>query len=48
MALNLAMLPVIIAGAFLGRWALARISQRLFDFLALSLAGLAALRLIFS
>lgn len=46
MALNLAMLPVIIAGAFLGRWALPRISQRLFDFLALSLAGLAALRLI--
>ena len=44
---NLAMLPVIIAGAFIGKWTLPHISQRLFDFLALSLAGIAALRLIF-
>lgn len=48
MTLNLAMLPVIIAGAFAGKWLLPHISQRLFDFLALSLAGIAALRLIFS
>ena len=43
---DLAMLPVIIIGAFLGKWLLPRISQSLFDNVVLVLAGVAALKLI--
>lgn len=43
---DLIMLPVIIIGAFLGKWLLPRISQSLFDNVVLVLAGVAALKLI--
>lgn len=38
--------PVVILGAFLGRWVLGRLNQRLFDDAILLLAGAAALWLI--
>ena len=38
--------PVIAAGAFLGRWLLPRIDQRLFESAVLLLAGVAAVQLI--
>jgi hypothetical protein len=41
-----ALAPVTIAGALLGVYVLARIPQRFFDTLALTLAGVAALRLV--
>jgi uncharacterized protein len=44
--LSLALAPVTILGALLGVYILARIPQRFFDVLALSLAGMAALRLM--
>ncbi len=40
------MLPAVIAGAFLGRWIMGRISQRWFKIAVLGLAALAALRLL--
>ncbi|MCS7056867.1 MAG: sulfite exporter TauE/SafE family protein [Thermoflexales bacterium] len=40
------MLPVIVIGVLVGRWALPRIPQEVFNGLALGLAALAALRLI--
>lgn len=43
---DLALLPVIVAGVFIGRWMLPRVPQGVFNTLALSLAALAALRLI--
>jgi len=43
---DLIMLPIIIIGAFLGKWLLPRISQSLFDNVVLVLAGAAALKLI--
>ena len=46
--IDLLLLPMIVAGAFLGRWVLPRVPQNVFNFLALSLAGIAAIRLIFS
>jgi uncharacterized membrane protein YfcA len=48
LSLNALLIPAIVAGAFLGKWLLPRIPQALFDFLALGLAGIAALRLLFS
>jgi uncharacterized membrane protein YfcA len=43
---NVIIAPVIIAGAFIGRWLLPRVPQQLFNTLMLALAGIAALRLI--
>jgi len=43
---DLFMLPVIVIGVLAGRWMLPRVPQRVFNGLALSLAGIAALRLI--
>ena len=43
---DLVLLPVIILGAFAGRWLLPRIQQSLFDNVVLVLAGAAALKLI--
>lgn len=40
------MLPVIVAGVFIGRWMLPRVPQVVFNTLALSLAAVAAIRLI--
>jgi uncharacterized membrane protein YfcA len=40
------MLPMIIAGVFIGRWMLPRVPQVVFNMVALSLAGVAAIRLI--
>jgi uncharacterized membrane protein YfcA len=45
-AFDLMMLPVIVVGAFVGKWLLPHISQRLFDTLVLVLAGAAAIKLI--
>lgn len=44
--LNAALVPVIAAGLFFGRWLVRRIPQRLFDALLLTFAAVAALRLI--
>jgi uncharacterized membrane protein YfcA len=41
-----AMLPVIIAGTFAGKWLLPRIRQELFDNVVLVLAGITAIKLI--
>lgn len=43
--LDACLVPLIIAGAFLGRWLLPKLSQRWFDGLVLVLAAVAALRL---
>jgi hypothetical protein len=43
---DLIMLPIIIIGAFIGKWLLPRISESLFDSVVLVLAGVAALKLI--
>jgi uncharacterized membrane protein YfcA len=43
---DLLMFPVILAGVFVGKWFLPRISQRAFDGLVLVLAGFAALKLV--
>ena len=43
---DLAMVPLILCGVFLGKWVLAWIPQKLFDTLVLLLAGLAAIRLL--
>ncbi len=43
---NVAVIPVIVAGVYLGRWLLPRIPQRLFDSVVLVLAAVAALKLI--
>lgn len=45
---NLMMTPLIALGALAGYWLLPRISQRLFDDAILTLAGIAALKLLFS
>ena len=45
---DLLMLPVIIIGVYLGKWMLPRVPQNLFNLVALSLAAVSALRLIFS
>ena len=42
-----ALAPLVILGALLGVYLLARIPQRFFDALALILAGIAALRLVY-
>lgn len=44
---NALVVPVIIAGVYLGRWLLPRIPQRAFDAVVLGLAAVAALKLIF-
>ena len=44
--LSAALAPVVILGALLGVYVLARIPQRFFDILALTLAGVAAVRLV--
>jgi uncharacterized membrane protein YfcA len=43
---DLAMLPVIIVGAFIGKWLLPRIRQEIFDSVVLVLASAAAIKLI--
>lgn len=45
-AFDLMMLPVIVIGAFVGKWLLPHISQKLFDMLVLILAAVAALKLV--
>lgn len=47
MLFNVLMVPVIIAGVYLGRWLLPRIPQKAFDAVVLGLATVAALKLIF-
>jgi len=43
---NVAVIPVIVAGVYLGRWLLPRIPQKLFDSVVLVLAAVAAVKLI--
>lgn len=43
---NVAVIPVIVMGVYLGRWLLPRIPQRLFDSVVLMLAAVAAVKLI--
>lgn len=43
---NLLLAPAVLLGAFLGRWILPRINQRLFEALALTFGAAAALRLL--
>ena len=43
---DVALLPVIVAGVFLGRWMLPRVSQTVFNVFALSLSAVAAIRLL--
>ncbi|GBC97266.1 hypothetical protein HRbin16_03087 [bacterium HR16] len=43
---NVAVIPVIVAGVYLGRWLLPRIPQKLFDSAVLVLAAVAAVKLI--
>ena len=45
---DLAMLPLIVVGVFLGKWVFTRIPQRLFDVLVLVLAGLSSINLLLS
>jgi uncharacterized membrane protein YfcA len=45
---DLLMLPVIVVGVYLGKWMLPRVPQTVFNVVALSLAAVSALRLIFS
>lgn len=46
LAFNAILLPLIIAGLYLGRWLIARIPQKTFDTLILAFAALAALKLL--
>ncbi len=48
LTIDLLLMPMIVIGAFLGKWMLPRVPQGVFNFLALGLAGIAAIRLIFS
>lgn len=43
---DLAMLPIIVVGVYVGRWMLPRVPQDVFNILALSLSAIAAIRLI--
>ncbi len=43
---NVTVVPIIIAGVYLGKWLLPRIPQKAFDAVVLGLAGVAALKLI--
>ncbi|RRJ95403.1 sulfite exporter TauE/SafE family protein [Opitutaceae bacterium TAV4] len=43
---NFLLAPAVLGGALIGRWILPRINQTLFEFLALGLSGLAALKLL--
>jgi len=43
---NIAVIPVIVAGVYVGRWMLPRIPQKLFDEVVLVLAAVAAVQLI--
>ncbi len=43
---NVAVIPVIVAGVYVGRWLLPRIPQKLFDEVVLILAAVAAVKLI--
>ncbi len=45
-AFNLALAPAVLAGAFLGRWILPRVSQAWFERLALALSAAAGLKLL--
>lgn len=45
---NVLMAPLIYAGTLLGRWMLPRVPQKVFDALVLSLAALAAMKLVIS
>jgi len=44
---DLVMFPVIVIGAFIGKWLLPRISESIFNNIVMVLAGIAALKLIF-
>ncbi len=45
-AWNLALAPVVLAGTWVGKWLLKRISQRWFELIALGLSALAAVKLL--
>jgi Predicted permeases len=45
-AFNLALAPAVLAGAFLGRWLLPRVSQHWFERLALALSAAAGIKLL--
>ncbi len=45
---NAAVLPIIVAGVYVGKWMLPRIPQRIFTDIVLVLAGVAAVKLILS
>ena len=45
--LNLKLAPAVVAGCLLGRYAAARMNQRIFEHTALTLTGIAALKLLF-
>lgn len=46
LTIDAALVPVILAGVFLGKWCLPRIPQRLFDAVVLALAAIASVKLI--
>lgn len=48
LGLNLALVPAIAAGIFLGRWLLGKINQAVFEWLMIGFSFLGAVRLIFS
>jgi len=43
---NLMLAPAVLLGAFMGRWLLIRINQRLFETLVLALSGIAGVLLM--
>ena len=45
---NVLMIPCVIAGVFIGKWLLPRISQKIFEALVLALAAAAAVRLVWT
>jgi len=45
---NLWLAPAVVIGAFLGKYILKKINQKLFENIALALAGLAGIKLLFS
>jgi uncharacterized membrane protein YfcA len=47
LVLNLALVPAVLAGAWLGRWILLRLNQRVFENVALTLTVLAGARMLF-
>lgn len=48
LAFNALLVPLIVAGLFLGRWLMARLPQKFFDTLVLAFAAVAAIKLLFN